>query len=499
MSMFSLLAALALPLFPSVLDSTAVKTANAPLVAGLQAGPMILGSSSNAAHHLGNTGYAADFALRSMVVSSFEIEFKGTSGNIVQDNGALDAIQTEVRAASVMINWIPTLSLFQWGEDEATGIDRLDTRRQRTELKPFFGIGIGHSDLHRSVDALDQQGRAYHMWNDGSLRSFDEFSEQAAHAVLLERDFNYETDYVEDQNANSSRSAITLPMQAGVQLDLGGPVRARVGASGWIGSDASGNSTRMIQGFFGLDYSIGASLARAVKTRRSHRSKAAETSDWDLDQDGVSDLIDRCPGTPYDIDVKVGLYGCPVDSDGDGYADYRDDEPLSVSVAVNARGVGLTSRQVNDRYLMWTGNAPWTGLDSDTVWTSSESGSGDLAAAPLVKVGNNSELTSAELNALMKFRRLVTHNDEIFAEAVNEVAAGEALYRVQVGAFATTQAEDLKSVFAGWETLALHGDDGMTRYVSRAFSDRAAAEAHRDALALAGFEGVFIASYGAAD
>jgi hypothetical protein len=465
--MFSLLASLAL----FAPDSTSASKTPAPIIAGLQAGPMILGSSDNSAHHLGNTGYAMDFALRSGIGSVFEIEFKGTSGSIVRDNGALNAVQSEVRAGSVLFNWIPTVSLRKWGEDPV-GIDRLDSRTQRTELKPFIGIGIGHSDLHRSVDRLDVNGLRYHLWNDGTLRSFSENSEQSAHAVILERDFNYETDF--DQ-ANSSRSAITVPMQAGIQLELGGPLRARMGASGWIGSDGFGNAETMLQGFFGLDYSIGAGLARAVSTRRSHASVSGESAEWDLDRDGICDLVDRCPGTPYDIGVKVevDLYGCPVDTDGDGYADYRDAAPLSAAV--------------------WR-NVDEPVVEVDTVWTSST-----VSGERMTKVSSNSNLTPAELNALMKFRRLVTHNNSIFAVADNSVADGEMLYRVQVGAFSTTRAEDLKTVFEGWEVLALHGDDGMTRYVSRAFPGRAEAEAHRDALASAGFVGVFIASYGSSE
>jgi len=42
----------------------------------------------------------------------------------------------------------------------------------------------------------------------------------------------------------------------------------------------------------------------------------------DKDEDGVSDKKDRCPGTPYDVDVNDD--GCPIDSDGDGVFDYKD-------------------------------------------------------------------------------------------------------------------------------------------------------------------------------
>jgi hypothetical protein len=41
--------------------------------------------------------------------------------------------------------------------------------------------------------------------------------------------------------------------------------------------------------------------------------------------DGVSDNKDKCPDTPSGVAVDAN--GCPVDSDGDGVADYNDDCP----------------------------------------------------------------------------------------------------------------------------------------------------------------------------
>lgn len=45
----------------------------------------------------------------------------------------------------------------------------------------------------------------------------------------------------------------------------------------------------------------------------------------DGDGDGVSDALDRCPGTPSG--VAVGADGCPFDADRDGVADYLDKCP----------------------------------------------------------------------------------------------------------------------------------------------------------------------------
>ncbi|NDL69275.1 OmpA family protein [Vreelandella alkaliphila] len=57
----------------------------------------------------------------------------------------------------------------------------------------------------------------------------------------------------------------------------------------------------------------------------------------DSDGDGVPDYRDQCPGTP--AGVTVDAVGCPLDSDGDGVPDYRDQCPNTpAGVAVNALG-----------------------------------------------------------------------------------------------------------------------------------------------------------------
>jgi outer membrane protein OmpA-like peptidoglycan-associated protein len=56
----------------------------------------------------------------------------------------------------------------------------------------------------------------------------------------------------------------------------------------------------------------------------------------DDDQDGVSNKLDRCPGTP--LGARVDSYGCPIDSDGDGVPDGID------QCADTPRGCGVDLR-----------------------------------------------------------------------------------------------------------------------------------------------------------
>lgn len=57
----------------------------------------------------------------------------------------------------------------------------------------------------------------------------------------------------------------------------------------------------------------------------------------DSDGDGVYDFRDQCPGTP--AGVQVDSVGCPLDSDGDGVPDYMDQCPdTPAGATVNALG-----------------------------------------------------------------------------------------------------------------------------------------------------------------
>lgn len=63
----------------------------------------------------------------------------------------------------------------------------------------------------------------------------------------------------------------------------------------------------------------------------------AEGCPLDSDGDGVPDYRDQCPGTPAGVTVDAD--GCPIDSDNDGVPDYRDQCPNTpAGVEVNALG-----------------------------------------------------------------------------------------------------------------------------------------------------------------
>ncbi|WP_148254076.1 OmpA family protein [Aidingimonas lacisalsi] len=77
-------------------------------------------------------------------------------------------------------------------------------------------------------------------------------------------------------------------------------------------------------------------------------AKDAEGCPLDSDGDGVPDFRDECPGTPSGVEVNAN--GCPLDSDGDGVPDFKDQCPNTpAGEEVNALGCpdSVVLRDVN--------------------------------------------------------------------------------------------------------------------------------------------------------
>ena len=72
-------------------------------------------------------------------------------------------------------------------------------------------------------------------------------------------------------------------------------------------------------------FSVNADDIASADSMADFVEKVFLTHQLDSDGDGVSDYMDKCPGTP--AGVKVDAQGCPLDTDGDGVYDYLDKCP----------------------------------------------------------------------------------------------------------------------------------------------------------------------------
>lgn len=130
---------------------------------------------------------------------------------------------------------------------------------------------------------------------------------------------------VDPQNADD-RDGRMLSAGLGFYLDLGNPNVALRGEWRLRKETASDNDPEDQLVSLGLQFAFG----------------DAGTVTVDSDNDGVSDGLDRCPGTP--AGVAVDAYGCELDSDGDGVGDTQDacpDTPAGASV--DSKGCELDS------------------------------------------------------------------------------------------------------------------------------------------------------------
>jgi cell division protein FtsN len=500
---------------------------SAAIHAGWQAGPTTLHSertTAYGAHHLGNTGFGQAVTVQARWNGPWEIEFQGARSQIITDDGYINGLQTEVQSAAVMFNY----SLAANETQKATTRNARITRG----FQPFIGLGIAHVDHLMKQDLEDALGRTYHLWSDGTLRDIDQAGDHDGNATILRRDYTYESDLAEIEGTQGTGRSLAIPAQIGVRMDISPRVRMRMGVAGWLGlSDAidhqeSGqilSGDALASGFFGLGIrlgKLGKKVAPPPVVPGLTSVDAALLAEMDTDEDGVDNLRDRCPGSPAGVEVNAD--GCPVDSDGDGYADYRDDEPHSRHTRVDGRGVvidplkSLTADWDTVRGQVASDLTDWSGYTlrvpkPEEGWTNAEQQTllafthlKETSEAIEVQVGDDpSEVDEAALalteqglepEIIEPVEPVLTENEDAVVVAAVAASTTEH-YRVQLGAFRAPAEEELDMLFAGIDVVRFRGEDGLTRVVSRAFTNRAEADQHKADMEARGFIGAFLTTY----
>ena len=116
----------------------------------------------------------------------------------------------------------------------------------------------------------------------------------------------------------------------------------------------------------------------------------------DEDGDGVTDQLDKCPGTQ--AGVKVDTHGCPFDTDGDGVPDYLDKELITPTACqpVNADGVGKCPEPECCKNIIKAGDCNIGNLPSISFKGNSHSLSNDakvMLATVVSKLKGNADCT----------------------------------------------------------------------------------------------------------
>lgn len=236
-------------------------------------------------------------------------------------------------------------------------------------VQPYVGFGVSFINFDSKSDLFDANGNRYYYWSDGSIMSLAQTDPNSEQAVPLQRDYTYESD-LRDENQDGlgkyNQYSFSLPVSAGVDFKMGRRISARIGASFYytftdLIDDVSDKGEGLRKGnsrndmFLYTSASVSYSIGVKRDYTKSMKDKFYEDVDFyamrleDSDEDGVNDFDDRCAKTPSG--VKVDEFGCPIDTDVDVIADYRDkEEATALGNMVNTEGVTLTDEMMLAAY-----------------------------------------------------------------------------------------------------------------------------------------------------
>ncbi|MDX1349560.1 MAG: SPOR domain-containing protein, partial [Putridiphycobacter sp.] len=287
------------------------------------------------------------------LTKAFNVEFVATYGKVSANERTLDRnfnFQSRIRMSSLSLqyNFYPLFS------------------PTRSFFNPYIGVGFSSFEFLSKTDLRDANGQLYHYWSDGSIMDLAENDPNASNAKPLRRDYTYETD-LRSQDIDSlgkyREQSFAIPISFGVEFHITPRVDFRLGTTlNYTFTDLIDNISPAGQGIrkgdkrndfllysnIGLSYDLEFSKGNEPVDFDENTEEdllAYDQTDWD--QDGVIDAVDDCFATP--LEALVDAHGCPLDSDGDGVADYFDEEVTPAGNHVNQYGVTISE----EAFLRW--------------------------------------------------------------------------------------------------------------------------------------------------
>jgi len=251
-------------------------------------------------------------------------------------------------------------------------------------ITPYISAGITTFEFNPKGDYRDANGNFYNYWSDGSIRNISQNSPNADDAIILQQDYNYETDLRETRERQDQYDlrAFSIPVGAGVNLEVSPSFQIRMGAeyhfttTDFIDNistdEVSGSSRKGNDNFLYTHVGIAYNLKHKKKSHDPVLEYDFENLDnleyADQDLDGVADIVDKCPNTPSD--AVVDIYGCPVDKDKDGVPDYRDLElSTEEGAAVNLDGITVSDEEAERMYQLYKDSVGDLSIDKSKTYT----------------------------------------------------------------------------------------------------------------------------------
>ncbi len=231
-------------------------------------------------------------------------------------------------------------------------------------IEPYVSLGFEAFEFLSKTDLIDQYGNNYNYWSDGTVRNLPEMDVFSESAIEITRDYDYETDLralnADGFGAYSERS-FAIPLGVGFNLKMNSKTSFQMGMDyHWTFTDyidgVTSESRGVRQGNERTDKFLNTYMRLTFNLTTPPHEEPEDFSGADFgdaDLDSIPDMIDKCPSTP--IGVEVDSEGCPLDSDGDGIADYKDLELNSLEGAVvDTNGVTLSDAVIEQMYLEYT-------------------------------------------------------------------------------------------------------------------------------------------------
>lgn len=243
----------------------------------------------------------------------------------------------------------------------------------KRKVEPYLFAGFESFEFLSKTDLYDRYGNMYYYWSDGSIRNIDEQAANAGQAIMINRDYKYESD-LREQNLDGfgkyRERSWALPIGVGITFLISDRVKFKVGTSMHytftdlvdnVSSESIGDrkgdskNDKFMYSSFSLHYDFFSK--KDPKLPKEEIQEEEEDGPMvldmtDLDKDGIRDFKDDCLNTPDG--VKVDAKGCPFDKDRDYVFDYMDDElPTPKGNFVNEKGVTLSDQDIEMMYLKY--------------------------------------------------------------------------------------------------------------------------------------------------
>ena len=295
----------------------------------------------------GDVGKGLDISSLTRIRSGYTFGVEQRIGKFigVSLNGVYGKVANSDHSASSNLNF--ESPIMQGDLSLAFHFDNDFIFKNSSVIGPYLQAGISFIKFDAHGDLKDKNGTSYNYWSDGTIRSLPEMTPPVTTTPIIQRDYSYETQLT-DPNENYKRTTFGVPLSVGFKLNATDLLSFNIAGvynltfTDWIDNVKSGKSDRYFFGFVSME------LKFFKKQKEQSAYNAVDFSSLDkadMDEDGVADKDDNCPGTLKG--TAVDSHGCPLDTDGDGIPDFKDKELNSAKGAiVDVDGVTLTDQAI---------------------------------------------------------------------------------------------------------------------------------------------------------